>query len=86
MYANLEVYVSNNLPAGVLDTATHDLAAGEKGVLAGVKGAGNVLFNYDKFRAIAAEDRFGQKYQAVSNYGAGANTPTWLVWGVIAEA
>lgn len=85
MYANLEIYVSNNLPAGVLDL-DHDLAAGEKGVLAGVKGAGNVLFNYDKFRVVEAEDRFGQKYQAVSNYGAGANTPAWLVWGVIAEA
>jgi len=85
MYANLEIYVSNNLPVGVLTGDNHNLASGETGVLGGVKGAGNVLFNYEKFRAVEAEDRFGQKYQAVANYGAGANTPVWLVWGVVAS-
>lgn len=73
MYGNLQVYVSNSLPTK---------GAG-KGIVAGVKGAFSLLFNYEKFRNIPAEDRFGTKYQAVSNYGAGANTPAWLLKGVV---
>jgi hypothetical protein len=73
MYGNLAVYVSNSLPA---------IGAG-KGIVAGVKGAFSLLFNYEKFRNIPAEDRFGTKYQAVSNYGAGANTPAWILKGVV---
>jgi len=85
MYGGLEIYVSNNIAKGAFVGDNHDLAIGEKGVFGGIKQAGNVLFNYDRFRAVEAEDRFGQKFQAVSNYGAGVNTPKWLVWGVIAE-
>ena len=85
MYANLEVYVSNNLKEGAFTGANHSLAVDEIGVVGGVRGAGNVIFNYDKFRAKEAENRFGQKYQAVNNYGAGANTPAWLVWGVVSK-
>ena len=85
MYANLEVYVSNNLPSGQYTGDNHDLGPDEIGVIGGIKAAGNVIFNYDKFRAKEAENRFGQKFQAVNNFGAGANTPSWLVWGVIAK-
>ena len=86
MYANLEIFVSNNIVAGDYTGDNHSIVAGEKGVFGGIRSASNVLFNYEKFRAKEAEDRFGQKYQSVTNYGAGVNTPTYMVWGVVAEA
>ncbi len=74
-YGNLQIYVSNSLP--VKGTG--------KGIVAGVKGAFSLLYNYDKFRNVQAENRFGQKYQALTCYGAGANTPAWLLAGVVAK-
>ena len=79
-YLGIEIFESNNLP----DNSNYpSIPVGAVGIVFGVKGAGSVLFNYDKFRAVPAEDRFGQKYQAVSQYGAGGVTKDWLGFGVV---
>lgn len=80
-YVGFEVYVSNNLPAGVAD----GLGATEAGVIFGIKGACAVGFNYENVRTVNAEDRFGEKFQAVANYGAGVATPTYIVNGIVVK-
>jgi hypothetical protein len=81
MYMGFEVYVSNNLPAGVAD----GLGATEAGVIFGIKEACAVGYNFDQMRTVECEDRFGEKLQAVAKFGAGNSTPAYVVKGVVVK-
>jgi len=79
MFMGFEVYVSNNLPKGVAG----GIAAGEAGVVFGVKGAGAVGFTYENTRTIPTEDRFGEKFQSVAKWGSAAVTPEYICNGCV---
>lgn len=81
MYMGFEIYVSNNLPAGVAD----GLAATEAGVVYGVKGCTGVGFNYDNTRTVPAVLRFGEYFQSLANYGAAVVTTEWTGKGVVVK-
>lgn len=79
MYMGFEIYVSNNLPKGVAG----GLAAGEAGVIFGIKGTTGVGFNYNNTRTIPAVLRFGEYFQSLTNYGAGVVTTEWAGKGCV---
>jgi hypothetical protein len=79
MFMGLEIFVSNNLPKGVAG----GLEADETGVIIAHKSALNVLFNYDDIKISTDALYRGEFISAVSQYGAGVNTSTYVAAGVI---
>lgn len=81
LYADLEVMVSNSVPTGTAG----GLEVGERGVVAAHKSALNVLFNYQDIKISTDALYRGEFISSVVNYGAGVNTPIYVVAGVVAE-